>query len=212
AFQDTVSSQTDRIILRTPVVSERLWVDKYSPNSFMELLGEEHTNREELRNKKIKESDQPEQKVTFGTSLILSFYYEVHQCSEKQHLHMLLLGTVDTAWWRPICLTAATTAVTPIAEKIPVMFEFNQNTRLDLDRMNVILKNTTGNRKSSGMNLNASINTMTSPKNGNITAIVVAMITYSDLEINLGITFLAENSVLVGSANALSRTSFVGCN
>ena len=46
ALQDSVSSQTDAIIPGTPVVSEQLWVDKYSPNSFMELLSDEHTNRE----------------------------------------------------------------------------------------------------------------------------------------------------------------------
>lgn len=45
ALQDSVSSQTDAIIPGTPVVSEQLWVDKYSPNSFMELLSDEHTYR-----------------------------------------------------------------------------------------------------------------------------------------------------------------------
>lgn len=30
----------------TPVVTEQLWVDKYAPNSFTELLSDEQTNRE----------------------------------------------------------------------------------------------------------------------------------------------------------------------
>ena len=46
ALQASVSSQSDANLLGTPVVNERLWVDKYSPNSFMELLSDEHTNRE----------------------------------------------------------------------------------------------------------------------------------------------------------------------
>ncbi|XP_024983880.1 chromosome transmission fidelity protein 18 homolog [Cynara cardunculus var. scolymus] len=48
ALQASVSSQSDANLLGTPVVNERLWVDKYSPNSFMELLSDEHTNREVL--------------------------------------------------------------------------------------------------------------------------------------------------------------------
>lgn len=30
----------------TPLVTEKLWVEKYAPNSFTELLSDEHTNRE----------------------------------------------------------------------------------------------------------------------------------------------------------------------
>jgi hypothetical protein len=30
----------------TPVVTEQLWVEKYAPHSFTELLSDEHTNRE----------------------------------------------------------------------------------------------------------------------------------------------------------------------
>lgn len=30
----------------TPLVHEKLWVDKYTPKSFTELLSDEHTNRE----------------------------------------------------------------------------------------------------------------------------------------------------------------------
>ncbi|XP_071720190.1 uncharacterized protein [Rutidosis leptorrhynchoides] len=48
ALEVSVASQIDENISETPVVSERLWVDKYSPNSFMELLSDEHTNREVL--------------------------------------------------------------------------------------------------------------------------------------------------------------------
>ncbi|KAL4561136.1 hypothetical protein LXL04_033298 [Taraxacum kok-saghyz] len=48
ALQASVSSEIDANLVGTPVVSERLWVDKYSPNSFMELLSDEHTNREVL--------------------------------------------------------------------------------------------------------------------------------------------------------------------
>ncbi|KAK1426376.1 hypothetical protein QVD17_15047 [Tagetes erecta] len=48
ALKDSVSSQNDNDLLETPVVTERLWVDKYSPSSFVELLSDEHTNREVL--------------------------------------------------------------------------------------------------------------------------------------------------------------------
>lgn len=30
----------------TPIVTEQLWVEKYAPHSFTELLSDEHTNRE----------------------------------------------------------------------------------------------------------------------------------------------------------------------
>lgn len=39
-------SQGDVIHPETPVVHEQLWVDKYAPNSFTELLSDELTNRE----------------------------------------------------------------------------------------------------------------------------------------------------------------------
>ncbi|KAK4266311.1 hypothetical protein QN277_027254 [Acacia crassicarpa] len=35
-------------IPETPIVHEQLWVDKYTPNSFTELLSDEHTNRQVL--------------------------------------------------------------------------------------------------------------------------------------------------------------------
>ncbi|KAL6971104.1 hypothetical protein U1Q18_030786 [Sarracenia purpurea var. burkii] len=47
ALQASVEGQSDELP-ETPVVSERLWVDKYAPNSFMELLSDEQTNREVL--------------------------------------------------------------------------------------------------------------------------------------------------------------------
>ncbi|KAK9068723.1 hypothetical protein SSX86_012838 [Deinandra increscens subsp. villosa] len=48
ALEDSVASQIDENLAETPVVTEQLWVDKYSPNSFVELLSDEHTNREVL--------------------------------------------------------------------------------------------------------------------------------------------------------------------
>lgn len=33
-------------VIETPIVREQLWVDKYAPTSFTELLSDEHTNRE----------------------------------------------------------------------------------------------------------------------------------------------------------------------
>ncbi|XP_050375424.1 uncharacterized protein LOC126792944 [Argentina anserina] len=41
-------TQSDVILPETPVLHERLWVDKYAPNSFTELLSDEQTNREVL--------------------------------------------------------------------------------------------------------------------------------------------------------------------
>uniref|UniRef100_F6I254 Chromosome transmission fidelity protein 18 homolog n=1 Tax=Vitis vinifera TaxID=29760 RepID=F6I254_VITVI len=40
--------QNDAILPETQVVNEQLWVDKYSPSSFTELLSDEQTNREVL--------------------------------------------------------------------------------------------------------------------------------------------------------------------
>lgn len=34
------------VLPETSVIQEQLWVDKYAPNSFTELLSDEHTNRE----------------------------------------------------------------------------------------------------------------------------------------------------------------------
>ncbi|XAR62771.1 hypothetical protein NMG60_11017642 [Bertholletia excelsa] len=48
ALQASVDGQTDEIRPEPPVVNEQLWVDKYAPNSFMELLSDEQTNREVL--------------------------------------------------------------------------------------------------------------------------------------------------------------------
>ena len=46
ALQASVEGQSDAILPETPVVNEKLWVDKYAPSSFMELLSDEQTNRE----------------------------------------------------------------------------------------------------------------------------------------------------------------------
>ncbi|ONI20120.1 hypothetical protein PRUPE_3G316000 [Prunus persica] len=48
ALQARSKSQGDVIHPETPVVHEQLWVDKYAPNSFTELLSDELTNREVL--------------------------------------------------------------------------------------------------------------------------------------------------------------------
>lgn len=112
---------------------------------------------------------------------------------------------------RPICLAAAIAAMTPIAEKTTAMLRFNQNMGLDFDGLNVKLKKTTGKKKSSGMKPKAPRTEFMSPKNGSIAATNVAMITDSDREMILGITFRRENSLLSGSAKVFSRTSFVGC-
>ncbi|PSS24093.1 Chromosome transmission fidelity protein [Actinidia chinensis var. chinensis] len=47
-LQASVEGQSDAILPETPVVNEKLWVDKYAPSSFMELLSDEQTNREVL--------------------------------------------------------------------------------------------------------------------------------------------------------------------
>ena len=82
---------------------------------------------------------------------------------------------------------------------------------LFLDGLNVKLKNTTGKIKSRGMKPKAPMTALMSPKNGSIAAMVVAMTTEREREISLGITLRVENSVLDGSPNVLSSTSFVGC-
>ncbi|CAN0915710.1 Fatty acid amide hydrolase [Linum grandiflorum] len=48
ALKASVEVQTDAVLPETGLVSEKLWVDKYAPNSFTELLSDEQTNREVL--------------------------------------------------------------------------------------------------------------------------------------------------------------------
>lgn len=102
-------------------------------------------------------------------------------------------------------------AIIASAEKTTAMVTFNQKTRLCFDGLNVKLKKTTGKMKSRGMKPKAPMKALMSPKNGSIAAIVVAITTDSDLETILGITLRADHSLLFGSANVLSSTSFVGC-
>lgn len=46
ALQASSEGQTDITLPERPVVHEQLWVDKYAPSSFPELLSDEQTNRE----------------------------------------------------------------------------------------------------------------------------------------------------------------------
>uniref|UniRef100_J3LMA1 AAA+ ATPase domain-containing protein n=1 Tax=Oryza brachyantha TaxID=4533 RepID=J3LMA1_ORYBR len=48
ALQESTETQNFDSCPVTPLVTEQLWVEKYSPNSFTELLSDEHTNREVL--------------------------------------------------------------------------------------------------------------------------------------------------------------------
>ncbi|XP_012092645.1 chromosome transmission fidelity protein 18 homolog isoform X2 [Jatropha curcas] len=48
ALQASSESQSDVVLTEMHVVHEQLWVDKYAPNSFTELLSDEQTNREVL--------------------------------------------------------------------------------------------------------------------------------------------------------------------
>ncbi|KAJ3682667.1 hypothetical protein LUZ60_012894 [Juncus effusus] len=48
ALQESFESQAEQTCGDGPVSHERLWVEKYAPNSFTELLSDEHTNREVL--------------------------------------------------------------------------------------------------------------------------------------------------------------------
>ncbi|OMO99864.1 hypothetical protein CCACVL1_03577 [Corchorus capsularis] len=48
ALQASSEDQSDVTLPDTPVVHEQLWVDKYAPSSFTELLSDEQTNREVL--------------------------------------------------------------------------------------------------------------------------------------------------------------------
>lgn len=48
ALQASSEGQNDILLPETPVVHEQLWVDKYAPSSFTELLSDEQTNREVL--------------------------------------------------------------------------------------------------------------------------------------------------------------------
>lgn len=110
-----------------------------------------------------------------------------------------------------ICLTAAIAAIAPNAEKATAIKRFNQKMGDRLDGLNVKLKKTAGKMKSSGMKPKAPMSEFMSPKNGSIAAITVAATVANDREITLGITFRIENSLLFGSPNACSNTSFVGC-
>jgi hypothetical protein len=46
ALQESTDSLDSEACSVTPLVTEKLWVEKYAPNSFTELLSDEHTNRE----------------------------------------------------------------------------------------------------------------------------------------------------------------------
>ena len=46
ALQASSEDQDDVVHTGTEVMHEQLWVDKYAPNSFTELLSDEQTNRE----------------------------------------------------------------------------------------------------------------------------------------------------------------------
>jgi hypothetical protein len=46
ALQESTESLDHEACSVTPLVTEQLWVEKYAPNSFTELLSDEHTNRE----------------------------------------------------------------------------------------------------------------------------------------------------------------------
>ncbi|XP_065862856.1 uncharacterized protein [Euphorbia lathyris] len=48
ALQASSESQSDVVHTETQRVHEKLWVEKYAPSSFSELLSDEHTNREVL--------------------------------------------------------------------------------------------------------------------------------------------------------------------
>ena len=88
---------------------------------------------------------------------------------------------------------------------------FNQNLKERSEGLKVKLNNTTGITKSRGKNPNAPKSPFMSPKKGSIAAIVIAIATDMDRAMVLGMTFRIENCLLFGSANARSRTSFVGC-
>jgi len=47
-LQASSEDQNETISAETSVMHEKLWVDKYSPSSFTELLSDEQTNREVL--------------------------------------------------------------------------------------------------------------------------------------------------------------------
>lgn len=46
ALKESTDAIDHRACSVTPLVTEKLWVEKYAPNSFTELLSDEHTNRE----------------------------------------------------------------------------------------------------------------------------------------------------------------------
>ena len=101
--------------------------------------------------------------------------------------------------------------MTPNTEKTVAMEAFNQKIKPLFDGLNVKLKNTNGKIKSRGMNPKAPMSEFMSPKNGSIAPKVVAATTDSERAISLGKTLRGENSLLEGSPNVLSSTSFVGC-
>lgn len=153
-----------------------------------------------------------EKYIIFRCKQTLQILYLFSSTSTNiSNAHHILANNLYVLASRLICLTAAMAAMTARTEKTTAMAVFNQNIRLLFDGLNVKLKKITGNIKSSGMNPKAPMTELMSPKNGSIAAIVVAMMTEQDRETSLGKTFLGENSLLVGSANARSRTSFVGC-
>lgn len=48
ALKDSVGSPEHPTHVITPLADEQLWVEKYAPSSFKELLSDERTNREVL--------------------------------------------------------------------------------------------------------------------------------------------------------------------
>lgn len=46
ALQDSIESTDGDQAEAETIATEQLWVDKYAPSSFTELLSDEHTNRE----------------------------------------------------------------------------------------------------------------------------------------------------------------------
>lgn len=66
---------------------------------------------------------------------------------------------------------------TPNAEKIKAIIVFPQKRKLYLDGLNTTLYNTIGKMKSRGIQPNAPIKALMSPKKGNIAATVVAIMT-----------------------------------
>lgn len=72
ALQESFGCESDVVLPKVPVMTEKLWVDKYAPNSFMELLSDEQTNRE----------------VTIYLEMYMSFEY---WCWDLAFLLMLII-------------------------------------------------------------------------------------------------------------------------